>query len=248
MQTGWSLLLAAILAISTSKADDVFLRSGIVYRNVQVVDTTNGQLNCISFFGMGRQSFDLASVLRIEFKPYNSSKPTTVDDLSKTIVLIQTVTGDRFEGRFVSSDDISVTYSTPDSSRTINRNHILSVSRLDDSTPPSAQRNPKQVHRVKEYSNLGWAVPAIIGGIATYAFISSASEKRDAIDALNALNLGYLTGDLEKEAAEKELFAGLVGVASLVCLIVAFTPTEVLIEQPISLRPTGSGIRIEFQL
>lgn len=81
-----------------------------------------------------------------------------------------------------------------------------------------------------------------------YSLLKDTSNLRDGITALNALGLGNLTGDTEREASEKETLGILLGASSLAPLIYAIMPEEVRVEQPVSFSPTTNGITLPLRL
>ena len=245
MRLSLSLLLCGLLA-SLLLADDVYLKDGSIFRNVRVVDTVGTNIRCLRSAGLAYQTIPLSSVARIDFKTFDPSKPSPYEEPGAMLLTVRTLTGDRFEGTFRTSDSATVTYTTKDGYRIVNRAHILSVEQAI-TRADSRKSSPTKLVTVREYENLWVAVPAIAGAIWSFTSFSKASDLRDGIDAAKALGLGAYTGQAETEASEKETIGVLTAIGSLALFIVAFDATETTIEQPVSLVPTSNGVTLSLR-
>lgn len=244
MRLTLSILLSGLL-VPLLFADDVYLKDGSVFRNVRVVDTLGTNIRCLKSGGLSYQIVPISAVARIDYKSFDPSQPSPYQEPSATLLTVRTLTGDHFEGTYRNSDSATVTYTTKDGYRVVNRSHILSVEQAiarDD----SRRQSPVKLVTVREYEHLWVTIPAIAGAIWSFSSFSKASDLRDGIDAAKALGLGAYTSKAESDASEKETTGVLTAIGSLVLFYIAFDATETTIEQPVSLVPTSHGVTLSL--
>jgi hypothetical protein len=69
-----------LLLFKISLADDVHLKDGSVFRNVQVIDTLANSLRCRTAFGFSVQIIPLNTIDRIVFSPYDANRASVFED------------------------------------------------------------------------------------------------------------------------------------------------------------------------
>ena len=161
-------------------------------------------------------------------------------------VLVRLLNGETFEGEFISSDDSTATYKTNLGTLTIKKSMILSaqsISTLPASETSGSSSKTKTV-LVSEYNSLPLLLLTIGGGAWAVSLFSDASDYSKAADAFNHLGLKSSADDANCNYNTK-LWTGIgVSLVSVVFFVLAVTPTETYIEQPVTVIPTSNGIRV----
>ena len=267
------IFLLVVLGAMHVYSDNVYMKSGYVYKNVIVLDTLESQL---------RIRFDSSQVLiatdqidrfvRLPLLPHSNSvliwepqttsfSPTSHFPTSKQAdtldVQLTTVRGDTFWGAFIKSDDSTVTYLTKDGQLTLKKTEILSLTKKSIMARSDNQNThkPKTTKiEIKEYKQLPLLIFVVAGGVWSYDLIKKSNDLSDAVivyDKLIAIATGSLKQQLEqqKESAKQEsdqkLLQGIaIGSLSFIIFVISVQPTIDIIEQPISVVPTNHGVSL----
>jgi hypothetical protein len=172
----------------------------------------------------------------------DSSSQITRSKPSKNLLLIKLLNGRSIEGEYLSSTDSSVTYRTRDGAIALKKSIILSVQEISN-TPTI----PTRTVLVKEYNDMPFLLFTIAGGIWAVTLFNDAGDYSDAADAFSSLRLNSLAEEARSKSSEKTWTGIGASVASLIFLIIAVTPTEHYIEQPVTIIPTSNGVKLAIR-
>jgi hypothetical protein len=165
----------------------------------------------------------------------------------KNLVLVTLLDGESVQGEFISSTDSTATYQTKIGSVSIKKNNILSIKPLSNdifSQVPKADSRRTNKILIKEYNSLPLLILTVAGGAWAVSLFGDAKDYSNAEDVFNRLGLKSLADEAADKYSEKLLTGIGVSVVSLLFFVLAITPTEKYIEQPVVVIPTSNGARI----
>jgi hypothetical protein len=159
--------------------------------------------------------------------------------------------GESFQGEFLSSTDSTVTYQTSAGSIIVIKKDILTVRKISkDFFYQSPASNPERRSNkilIKEYNSLPLLILPVAGVVGAILWFGDAKDYSDAADILNGFGLKNAADEASTKSNEKLLLGIGASVLSLIFLVVAVTPSEHYIDQPVAFIPTANGIRVVVQ-
>ena len=163
-------------------------------------------------------------------------------------VTVTMVNGESFKGAVLNSTDSTVTYQTSIGSVTVAKKDILSVrnNSMDSFRSETTSTPDRQVNRitVKEYNSLPLLVLSAAGVAGAIIWFKDSSDDSNAADALNQLGFTNLSDQASTKSTHELLYGFGASLVALVSFVVAITPTEHYIDQPVTIIPTTNGIRL----
>jgi hypothetical protein len=170
---------------------------------------------------------------------------------SKYPLAITMVNGESFNGALLSSTDSTVTYQTSVGIVTVVKKDVLSITSnpkgpIRQSPSRNSERRVNTI-TVKEYNSLPLLIFTAAGVTGAILWFKDASDYSSASNAFTALGLTAAAADANTKS-NTDIYLGVgASIASLAFLLIAVTPTEQYINQPVTIIPTSNGIRLAVQ-
>jgi hypothetical protein len=170
---------------------------------------------------------------------------------SQNIVTVSMLNGDSFQGEFLSSSDSSATYKTSIGTITVKKNNILSArNSIQGSTSQMSDINTNRRTKriaVQKYTSLPLLIFTVAGGAWAVSLFGDAKDYSNAEELFNNLGLKNLANEASTKYSEK-FWTGIgVSIVSIVFFVLAITPSESYIEQPVTVIPTSNGMSVIVQ-
>jgi hypothetical protein len=179
------------------------------------------------------------------------SEPSALTNKPQNLVIVSMLNGESFQGEFLSSTDSTVTYQTSAGSIIVIKKDILTVRKISkDFFYQSPASNPERRSNkilIKEYNSLPLLILPVAGVVGAILWFGDAKDYSDAADILNGFGLKNAADEASTKSNEKLLLGIGASVLSLIFLVVAVTPSEHYIDQPVAFIPTANGIRVVVQ-
>jgi len=165
---------------------------------------------------------------------------------TKKMILVKLMNGESFEGEFISSNDSTATYQSSLGFITIRKSMILSLQPIKGLFSPKTMEPSSNTKRVlvTEYNNLPLLILTIAGGAWAVSLFNDAKDYSNAADLLNRLGPKNAADEADSKYRTKLWTGFVVSLGSVIFFVLAVTPTENYIEQPITVIPTSNGIRV----
>ena len=166
-------------------------------------------------------------------------------------LVVTMVNGESFKGALLSSTDSTATYQTSVGSVTVMKKDVLSVSNAprDSFRPTPKADSERHIGRitVKEYNSLPLLIFTAAGVAGAIVWFKESSDDSNASDAFKQLGLNTLADQASTQSSNELLYGIGASVVAVVFLMIAVTPTERYIDQPVTIIPTAKGIRLAVQ-